>query len=263
MAPISFDFRTELATCGPDYKLDRPINVALDEANDCAAVVEHYWQPLKDEETGITRPGLNSSRLKPDTAAELRALVGCVHEQRVRYQAALSPGFTTELRERAGFLLFELSGALEYHLDDGVETDDDARLEHLETEHADPDSIAEMALALEEYAAMADPLRHQLDGVGGFEMRFIDESKVVAGQLRALPPPGTPTPEEAALAMDTRNRYLELLTRRVREVRRAVRYVFRRYPDVVRRSTSAYVRRRRAAARRAAAVKVNDTAQAG
>lgn len=253
----TFDFTGELATCRDTFRLDRPINVALGEADDVARLVERYWEPVRDEATGITRPGLKSSRLKFTVAAEIRALAKGVTEQRQRYQAALVPRGSQELLARGNFLLTELTGAIAYRLDDGVEDESDVRLEHLRQEHADADAIDEIALALEDYAEMARPMIDELDDVGGFEARYIDEAIEVAKRLRALPPPNATLSEEARIAMATRNRYLELLQRRVSEVRKAIAYVFRNHPVIVRESHSAWLSRRRAAARRAAALKAS------
>ncbi len=155
--------------------------------------------------------------------------------------------------ERARFLVGEISSVLEFLFDDGVEDERDAQLDAVESSHAEtPNSADAYAAELDDYANLANAYRKEIDGLGGFDVKHLDEAKAVAEQLRNRPPTPVQQTEEAARALALRNRLATLLSIRMGFVRGAARFVFRNRPDIIREATSAYERRRRAAARRKA-----------
>jgi hypothetical protein len=158
-----------------------------------------------------------------------------------------------DVRERAEFVLGEITAALEWLLDDGVDDDRDRQLAALKAEHADgSNSTDALAAELADYAALARQEQKGLEGLGGFDVAMIDEAKSLPRLLRERPTTPT-TPEVTRRALDVRNRIATLLVERMSTVRSAARFVFRNHPEVAREAGSAYSRKRRAAARRSPA----------
>lgn len=229
-----------------------PQYVMTTEATQLVAFAKRYWEPTKDAQGNQTLPGLVTTRLRPEILTELTELVEAAQQAQSAQLMTLPPVPGDEL-DRGRWLVGEIRAALEYHLDDGVTDTADAQLARIATAHRDdPNSIAALAAELADYAALAEPHRAVLDGLGGFSAASLDEAKAVVPALRAR---GAVEMDRAAsaAAVDLRNRILTLLADRVSEVRSAARFVFRNHPEIARLATSAYERRRRAAARRSAA----------
>lgn len=253
MAP-SIDFTHELAGLPQDEAhLRMPLHVFIGEAVDAASYQRRYQEP-QTTAAGVALPGMSSAKLKlaPEMPDEILALVEQVQQAQVEYVLAATPNLTKDKLARAGFLVDELDAALDWLFDDGVEDEKDAQLATLKST-TESDAIDAQAILLGQYAALARPHAAALHGVGGFDAAYIDEAAALGKELLALPPRAGPPSEAARDAIVRRNRLLQLLQLRVNLVRASARFVFRRFPEIVRESTSAYARNRRAAARRAKA----------
>lgn len=155
--------------------------------------------------------------------------------------------------DRADFVLSEIRSTLEFLFDDGKYDESDEKLERLRAAFADSASQDAMALALEGYAELAGQHEQALAKIDGFDLGLLEEARSLAAVLReqsALALART-TPDAQRQALALRNRLLTLLGDRVKRVRRAAAYVFRNYPEITRKFTSAYERRQRSARRRA------------
>jgi hypothetical protein len=93
-------------------------------------------------------------------------------------QYFLTFGQTGNPMDRGYFLLGEIRATLEYLLDDGIEDDKDAQLDKIDAAHAeDPESFDALAGALDDYGAFADVRRDEMDGLGGFDAKYLDEAR--------------------------------------------------------------------------------------
>lgn len=236
-----------------------PLFVFFGECVDVAKFVTKYWKTVRDANDKVVRPGLESvkKRLPEDTPVRIRKQLTEAQEAHTAYLFTTNHATGAELRERATFLHSELTAALEFFFDDGVRDDNDERLEKLSQLHGETgESFDALALALEDYSALAEPHRWDLHGLGEFDSGVIDEAKLVAGQLRELPPTPLQRTDAAKDALADRNAKLAALYSLVLNARASARYVFRNHTDIIREATSAYARRVRAerarAARRAA-----------
>lgn len=246
-----------------DLRINLPLWVLTSEATELAGVMQRYWEPLLDRKKHLTkRPGLVS--LAKNTAGhglpihkylaeELLQLVGLVLEANQAFLLKANPTNNDELRARGQELVSELKSALQFLFDDGVEDERDAQLLKVSSVHdEDGDNLDKLALALDDYAALAANYGKELDGLGDFELSTIDEAKKTAQRLRERPRAGaSDDSRDARAARVLRDQYATLLTERVQRVRSAARFVFRKHESIVREFTSAYERQRRAEQRRA------------
>ena len=190
--------------------------------------------------------------------AEILELQEGLQTAQTDYLLTVAPA-QPDVRARAEYVLGELTAALEWLLDDGVEDERDQQLAALKAEYADHSTSTDsLAAELSDYAALARREAKGLEGLGGVELSLIDEAEPLAKQLRARPT--TPAPaENTRRALEVRNRFATLLVERIATVRAGARFVFRNHPAIAREIGSSYVRRKRAAARRAAAKAGNGT----
>jgi hypothetical protein len=244
----------------PDLKLPRPFHVLMGEAVDAAREFTDYFEPEKDPHTGqITRRGLRSvnrpgnMRLPASSGEELLSIqLACQHAHG-QYLYLSGSVAQKDVTDRARFLLGEIKAVLHYHLDDGVEDENDAALASVDAEHAeDPQTADALAGALDDYAGLARPFADQLDGLGGFEVGYLDEAETTAAQLRQKPARAAALPKDAAAWLALRNQLTNLLQDRMRRINSAGKLVFRDRPDIARKFASGYERSRRAEARRRA-----------
>jgi hypothetical protein len=248
---------TELSAQLPsdDFKFAAPLHVTLGEATDVANFFRRYWEARR-EGTRVIRPGLESAgeaRLPAATASEIESLIEEVQKAHNEYLRAAQKG-PPDMLSRARFVLDEIVSTLEWLFDDGVEDDNDAKLAAVETEHRnDPATTDALALALEDFAGLAEVHKGEMHGLGGFDVALLDEARKLATELRNRPVTPKLPPDGARAALAKRNRLLQLLQMRMNRVRAAARFVFRHSPAIVREATSAFARRRRAETRRAKA----------
>lgn len=231
-----------------------PIPVMRGEATDIANFVVRYWKADRDAKTGaVRRPGLEmlGDRLPATTATDLLSQSQALGEAQDAYLLAAGVK-AIDPEPRARYVLNELVSALEFHFDDGVEDDDDAKFAAVQASHAGyPDTTDAVAQELEDYGNLAKPHARELDGVGGFDAGVIPEAFTLAAALRDKP--ATPTAAadpKVRSALLLRNQMATVLARSMGKVRSAARFVFRDQPEIVREVTSAYERRKRAAVRR-------------
>jgi hypothetical protein len=236
---------------GEPKGLSVPLPTLVGEGTDAAKLARLYWTPTD------ARPGLASAgaKLPATTPDDLLSLVAAVQEASTAYQLVVDPKVDgAALKARGSAVLGEITAVLEWHLDDGIETDDDARLAQLGAAHADDTGSAdELAQALSDYATMAKPLAGALHGLGGFDKARITEALALAKSLGEVTQTPAVRSEAAKEAKLLRDRLAQLLADRVRLVRSGAKFVFRDHLEIARQFGSAYERRRRAAQKRASA----------
>ncbi|KYF64360.1 hypothetical protein [Sorangium cellulosum] len=247
-----------------ELSISVPLHVLFGEAVDIARFHKTYWKPeVKDGK--VVRRGLemaarkkkNGDALTAKTGEELLSLQRAAVEAGTRYLLAVDPKKASPF-ERGQVVLDEITATLEWLFDDGVEDENDARLAKLGQAHADDPATADaLALALDDYAALAAPHREAMDDLGGFDVAMLDEARELAAALRARLTENAGLGEKAREARVLRNKVIGLLLARMSTVRAAARFVFRDRPDIVREATSAYERRRRAESARRAKKKVD------
>jgi hypothetical protein len=260
MKPTKYTWTTEAAALPTDdFQLPAPLHVLLGEATDAARFFERYYKA--DRKAG--RPGLASAGLPADLDAQIESLIAEVSKANAAWLLTVDPKSDRSLLERARAFVDEIGAVLEFHLDDGIEDANDSRLANVTAAHKDDPFTADaLALALEDYSNLAHGFRDQIDGLGDFDASVIDEAKKLAKQLRALPPADLAASAGSRLAIGQRNRLLQLLWSRVRRVRAAARFVFRKHPEIAREASSVYERRKRLEAKRAAKRREQDVAPA-
>jgi len=235
-------------------RVNMPVPALRGDMVDLANFFVRMWKADKDPKTGVVRrPGLEmvGERLPATTGPELLSMHAALGEAQDDYlQAAGQKAASPEPRAR--YVLSELVAVIEFHFNDGVEDDEDAKLAAVQASHAGyPDTIDSLAQELEDFANLAKPHARELDGVGGFDASLIEEAFTLASALRDRPAtPMATTDPKAKSALLVRNQMATLATRTVSKVRAAVRFVFRDHPELIREASSAYERRKRAAAKR-------------
>ena len=241
-------WKSEAEAISDPKPIGLPLDVLVGESVEVAKFLRKYW------EAGQRRPGLSSAgpKLSPEVADEILSVRDAVQDAQTEYLLIIEDKVPTkDLMAQGNKQLGEITGVLEWHLDDGVNDDADTRLSQLKEAHSDDTSSADsLAQALHDYATLAKPLAGELDGLGNFNAATIDEAFETADRLGEVQPGGTPRSEAATDAIFLRNQLANLLKGRMRLVRSAARFVFRDHPEIVREVTSAYERKRRAAARR-------------
>lgn len=235
---------------GPVPRLRVPVAVLLQEAADCVRFAQRYWEPELDACGKVVRPGLASAVGTGQFAADIA-------EQTLELLQALQTAQTEldligEERDpapvaRARFVMSEIKQVLAWYFDDGVEDERDVQLARWKRYGERAMTHDALAVALFQWAALAE--RHQvaIDGVGGFDAALIEEARALADALqqRSAGPADPAALPQAPRARDLRNRVGALLLERVRRMRAAARFVFRRHPAIVREVTSAYGRQQR------------------
>lgn len=234
-----------------------PLHVLTGEAVDVAGFFKRYYEPeLAPKTKVVLRPGLASvgkDKLSPQAGKRIALLVDEVQAAQTAYQLAVDPPAGDEDVQRGRSVLSELTAALEFLFDDGVEDERDAQLARVRQANDDTSSTDALAGALAEYAGLAEAYRDELDGLGDFEVAMIDEARELAAAIRDRSAQGTSEAgKQSAAALEWRNRLAGLLAQEVGRVRKAARFVFRHHPQIRREATSTYERRARAARRRAA-----------
>ena len=268
MSELRTELQAELGGISTESRLSLniPLHVLLGEATDLAAFARRRWEPSGDGPGRPGRaghPGLSSAARRFDAAVadDLLALVAAVQEEHTAFRLAAEPPVSRESVERGEALLDELTAALEFLFDDGVEDERDAQLEAIRdlygTRSRSDDALA---AALFDFATLASNHRDELEGLGGFDPANIDEARALAEDIRARPS-GAERSEQARAHRVRRDQLATLLDRKVKQVRAAARYAFRRHPEFVRESASAYGRRSRAALRRRTELGADDTGE--
>jgi hypothetical protein len=233
-------------------RLPVPLHIFLRETVGLSKFCGQYHANVVGQDGKVVRFGLESARLPADTGPRLLALQTESQALHTAWILVVDPNFNVEVRQRAEYVLGEIMVAVDTLLDDGVQDDNDVRYATLVTDHAGRGtSHAAMALALDDFTALALPLRAELDGFIGFDAALLDEAPLLAQKLRALPLV-TKSSAEADEAQVKRNAKLHELLALVLKVRRVARAVFRHHPDIAQQASSAWERQVRAERARAA-----------
>lgn len=250
-----------------EMQIPVPIPVLKGEAIDVAKFFDKYVDTIKPAKGQPGRPGLDSvfdkkRGLTAETGNDLRSLERALYEASTAYRNSLGASATAPY-DRAEFVVDEIESVLEWYFDDGVEDEKDVHLAALKKAHGDaPDSADALASKCEDYAALGREHRSAIDGLGGFDVKLLDEADKLAAELREHPTGVVNTESPTVKALTLRNQIANLLYARINTVRAATRFVFRGNKDIIREVTSAYERRRRANARRASAKKASDPSKA-
>ncbi len=238
----------------PVTSLPVPIDVLFGEAVDLVAYVRRYWDPILDGRGQVVRPGLSqvnapqNERLPASIDTEIDELQQASRRAHTLYLLKSGGPGEDPMREASG-LLADITGTLEFVLDDGSRSTEDQSLENLGRAHQAVTTQDGMALALEEYADLCDEVRPELEALGTFDARGIEQARALARQLRQRSAPADTT-DEADRMKQLRDQLWTLLLDRMGRVRQVARHVYRLQPELYHRATSQYLRRQRAEARR-------------
>jgi hypothetical protein len=248
-----------------------PFHVFLGEAVDIARFFNRYWDDQRDHEGGVVHRGLCSAATRSTSSARARSgrgadvltltsktgeeileLQRASQEAHTAYLLSVDPKSVDDPLARGRFLVGEIQATLTWIFPEGGTDRRSAQLANVALAHAnDPESTDALAGALDDFAGLALEAADEMDGVGGFDARFIAEAKALAAELRSRPTQATALSPATRAALELRNRICSLLADRIALVRNAARFVFRDQPEIAREATSAYERRRRSASRRA------------
>lgn len=240
---------------GGALSLNMPLDTFLGEAIDVAKFHAKYWKAQRDEDGVVVFPGLelgvgkgkHKKPLKSSTGKDIRSIRSAALHADTLYQFALAPVVRAPAQEGRQ-VLGKLSSVLAWAFDDGVEDENDTKLANLEARHGEPSSHDALANALDAYATLADDVRDLLESFEIFDVGTIDRARLLARHLRDAPSKPT-AGDDAATALDLRNRLCQLLGQQMKLVRGAAAFVFQDYPEVRREATSAYLRRQRSTLR--------------
>jgi hypothetical protein len=229
-----------------------PLDVLFVEAVEVARFHDKYWATVRDGDAVVRRgldlaAGKPGGLLGPETGEAILSLLRAATDAQTNSLLACEAPAPSPMK-RGLEVLDELRAVTAYVLDDEVGV---AQIASLVAGHRGKlRSLDGLAVALDDFAGLAECHREALDGFGGFSAQTIDEARALADALRLRPQFPTVQPQAARDARDLRDRLIALLYERMREVRAAARFVFRGEPEIVREATSGYERRRRAAKRR-------------
>ncbi len=236
---------SERALEAPALQLRMPLSVYLEEANELAQLMDRHLDPLSEQ--GRDYPGigpvLDERTLTWDTPAEIRQIVSVVSslQARAHTQGALHhpPSLSQIRRERAAWM-----HALRYLFEQQNNEGGQAQLKVLRQSFKAQSRQATSA-------SLLDVLNLAEQHIEALKRLGFDEGRL--GYARHLPEQlnQTATAHQNARTvqsqqLDARNRLLSLLDERVQAVRRAFRFVFRDYPEVLESTQSRYARQRRA-----------------
>lgn len=256
--PLPERLENELRALTPEQmSLRVPLHVLGGEAVDVARFGQRYWAAERESESlRVIRPGLElaGAGLDQEIVADILTLQSAIQESQTEYLLALAPTRAAVATDRARFVLGEITAALEWLFDDGIEDERDTQLRHVVDAHRD-DSTSQDSLAgeLDDFLLLATRYREQLARIGAFEISYLDEGRTLAQMLRERT--ATPvTSGQLESLLERRDRLAGLLQFKINRLRAAARFVFRNHPAIAREVASSYEPNRRAEARRAAIV---------
>ncbi len=192
------------------------------------------------------RTGLMSQSL----ASEIRELQLAVGSVQNDYEVLLEK-VNDQPIVRVEELLREFKAALSFILEDGEHEEGELQLEKLRELYSDERTHDGMARAVESYANLARDYSAEVSKIDGFGPELFDEALQVANALRQRSADrlaGNLVSEQREV-LGLRNRLLGALNDRMRQGRRAFRFVFRDYPEIAAKAGSDYERERRRARR--------------
>lgn len=141
---------------------------------------------MKDAAGRLVRPGLvlAGAKLPPTIGAEILELQDALQIAQTDYLLTVAPA-QPDVRARAEFVLGEITAALAWLSDDGVEDDHDKQLAAPNSEYSDGSASTDTLAA--EFSGCADLAQREangLDGLGGFDKVLVKEADELAKQLR-------------------------------------------------------------------------------
>jgi len=215
-----------------------PVAVVLAEAMQAAQFVEKYWRATRE------RPGLEATAefMPKSIAGDITSLVDACQTAHADGIFVESNDDNSKVAARARRVAGELAAGLEFVLDDGKTTPSDAALAVVKLREASAGTVAQLTQSLIDFATLAKREEKSLARVAGYDIGLIAEAKKLANELL---PSATGPGRVASDAIRQRDRLLVLLGRKVSEVRRTARFVFRNHPEIQKLATSRYERRRR------------------
>jgi hypothetical protein len=220
-----------------------PVPMVLAEATQAAQVVGKYWKATSE------RPGLEvAADFMPQSIAdEVASLVEACQTAHSRGIFVEKSDATSKSVSRAKKVAGKLAVALEFVLDDGKTTPSDDALTVVKTRETSNGTVAQLAQSLVDFATLAEREQAALAKLKDFDVQLVTEARKLGKELMASAAgPG----RAASEAIRLRDRLLVLLSRKVSQIRRATRYVFRDHTNIQRLATSRYERKRRAAQRK-------------
>ena len=153
----------------------------------------------------------------------------------------------TEARVEARRIARELTGVLRtaFPVSSNVRT----CLASARRANPSPATEAQWAVYLDALAEISGPVRRQIAGVGGFDVGDIDRASTLAEAFRAANE--DEEPPKPRTDWDLRDRYVQLLSKRVALLRGSAKYLFRNHPSLLRDTCSAHERGRKRENRKA------------
>lgn len=233
--------------------LSIPIHILLGEAIDLVGFVRDHWDATDEH------PGLGSVAVRFDdrVGGDMRALVDDIQLARTALRLAADTADSREEVERGREVLDELSAVLEFYFDDGVWDEKDAQLAAVAASETRTDDG--LATALHDYAGLAEAHQGAVAGLGGFDVALIGEARGLGTSIRERSARSKSDREKEAIRHRARrDQLITVLDRKMKLVRSAARFVFRRKPALLQKSASTYIRRRRAEARRRGRAEAED-----
>jgi hypothetical protein len=220
-----------------------PVPVVLAEATQAAQVVEKYWKATAE------RPGFEvAADFMPQSIAD--EVVGLVEACQTAHSRGIfveKTDATSKTVSKARKVAGRLAAALEFVLDDGKATQSDDALAVIKAREASNGTVAQLTQSLVDFATLAEREEVALKKLKDFDVDMIGEAKKLAKELM---PGAAGSGRAASEAIRLRDRLLVLLARRVSQIRRATRYVFRDHAGIQKLATSRYERKQRAARRK-------------
>ncbi len=226
-----------------------PLKTLQVEVLQVARLIENNWKTKRVQ--GKVRHGLESvaasGALSEATPSEIRELQLAVSEAQARYDQVLKDSSNAPL-DQADVAISELKAGLSFLLEDGKHEDGAAQLAQLREVHASTDSMESIAMALEGYAELAERFKTELGALALFPLEIIDHSLQIARDLRerSIGHKTGSLVSDQREAIALRNRLLGAMMERVSSARRAIRYVFRDEPELLKEAGSDYQRAVRA-----------------
>jgi hypothetical protein len=232
----------ELTDAEPPASVSVPQAVLLTEALELAALVQATWEPKE----GL--PGMKelegSTDFGAQTIADIRELHGCILQTQARL-ALLRATPTSDPMAASLAQLKELRDALHFIATTGQHPELERQLEKVRDGSRTKRSHDVIALELEQTARLAHSYQAQLSALPGFGPEQIDLTFSMGNELRLAFITGRHGEREVQRLTELRGRFLALLLDRVGTARRAVRWVFRRHPEIAKLAAGDYHRQRR------------------
>jgi len=230
---------------GPPEPLRISVTDLLREADEIHKFIVSNWEEDED------RPGLKSAGLEMtgETAGDVLSLRDAVEEAQKKYISILEHDLNpNEQWERGVHIMKELSIVLEWHAGCCGDDEEIKRFQDLSEKHADAyESYTSLSAALQDYGLLAKNLAADIEGLGGFSMKTIDEAMDVSYRLLDVQNYPVYATEKARKALRLRDQLAQLLMERMDIVRAAARLVYRNNPDIYRRIAPVRESRKRTA----------------